>query len=156
MALPQLFSGARGQLTIVGLNGAKTFFFITDVTVTVTNNVRAPHVFGRLNAASTEPLSTSVSVSIGRLIPVNNGQGQAVNTSAIAMGIESTINLMLGSEDIEVQLLDSITGTTVADVKNCRFTGRTLSDAAGNLGSERITLIGIYDAAGGNSAQVGV
>ena len=156
MALPQLLSGARGVLTVIGLNGSKTIAFITDVSVAVTNNVRAVHTFGAPNARSTEPLSTSCNVSIGRVVPLNRGDGSAVDSSAVAMGIEPLLNQLVSAEDIQVQLQDSVTGATVANVLNCRFTGRTLNVSAGNLASERITLIGIYDAASGNAAQIGV
>jgi hypothetical protein len=150
---PQLFSGARGKLII---NGTTTIAYVTEVSVTVNSNVRAVHTFGAPNARSVEPLSTSCSVSIGRVVPVNKPTGEAANTSAINNGIEPIINQMLYAEDISVELQDSITGATIASVKNCRFTGRTLSVGAGNIASERITLMGIYDSANGNTAQTGV
>lgn len=155
-AKPQLFSGARGKLTIVGLKGAVTIAYITEVSVTVNSNVRAIHTFGAPNARSVEPLSTSCSVSIGRVIPVNKPDGTSANTSSVNNGIEPIINEMLYAEDIQVQLVDRITGVTIADVKNCRFTGRTLSVGASNVATERITLVGIYDAANGNTANVGI
>lgn len=156
MVRPQLFSGARGKLTIMGLKGAKTIAYITEVSVTVNSNVRAVHTFGAPNARSVEPLSTSCSVSIGRVIPVNTGKGDAVNTSAVNNGIEPLINEMVLAEDIQVQLVDRITGVTIANVNNCRFTGRTLTVGASNVATERITLVGIYDAANGNTANVGL
>ena len=153
---PQLFSGARGILTVIGLNGAKTLLFITDVSVSITNNVRAVHTFGSPAARSTEPLSTSCTVSIGRVVPVNTGAGTAVDSSMVAMGIEPLVNQITSAEDLQVQLTDEVTGATLANILNCRFTGRTLNAAAGNLANERVTLIGIYDAASGNSAPIGL
>ncbi len=153
MAQPQLFSGARGELKING----NTIAYVTDVSVNVTANVRAIHTFGAVNARSVEPLSTSVSVSIGRVIPVNKPDGSAVNTSAIASGIEATIAAMLTAEDISVSLHDKVRGTVVADVKNCRFAGRSLNTAAQQIANERINLVGIYDASGGNTPdQIGI
>lgn len=153
MARPQLFSGARGLLKIDG----RTLAFVTDVTVNVTANVRPVHTFGAPNARSVEPLSTGVSVSIGRVIPVNKADGSAVNTSDIAVGIEPIISLMLAAEDITVSLEDKLTGVTVGDVKNCRFAGRSLNLAAQQIAQERIQLIGIYDAAGGQTPdQIGL
>lgn len=152
-ARPQLFSGARGKLVIAG----KTLGYITEVSVTVNSNVRAIHTFGAANARSVEPLSTSCSVSIGRVIPVNKPDATATNTSAINNGIEPIINQMLYAEDITVELQDKITGVTIANIQNCRFTGRTLSVGASNVATERITLVGIYDAANGNTPeQLGV
>jgi hypothetical protein len=144
---PQLFSGARGELKING----EVIAYVTEVSVTVNANVRAVHTFGAPNARSVEPLSTSCSVTIGRVIPVNKPDGSSVNTSSIQNNIEPIINQMLFAEDIQVELQDRITKVTVANVKNCRFTGRSLSVGSGNIASERITLMGIYDAANGNT-----
>lgn len=144
---PQLFSGARGSLKINGTTKA----FVTDVTVTVQSNVRPVHTFGASNARSVEPLSTGVSVSIGRVYPVNTTTGDPVNTSNVAEGIEPVISLMLAAEDITVSLQDKLTGVTVADVKNCRFASGTTSVSAQQIAQSRIQLIGIYDAAGGQT-----
>lgn len=153
MARPQLFSGARGELNIDG----RVVAFITDVSVNITANVRAIHTFGAANARSVEPLSTGASVSIGRVFPLNRPDGSAVNTSDIALGIEPIISLLLAAEDISVSLIDKATNQTVASVKNCRFAGRSLSTGAQNIAGERIQLIGIYDAAGGNTPdQIGL
>lgn len=147
MSRPQLFSGARGSLRIDGAAVA----FVTDVNVNIQSNVRPVHTFGASNARSVEPLSTGVTLSIGRVIPINKANGDAVNTSDIAIGIEPIISLMLAAEDISVSLLDRLTGVTVADVKNCRFAGRSLNLSAQQIAQERIQLIGIYDAAGGQT-----
>lgn len=153
MSRPQLFSGARGVLKIDG----RTLAFITDVSINITSNVRPVHTFGAPNARSVEPLSTGASVSIGRVIPVNRADGSAVNTSDIANGIEPVIALMLAAEDITVSLQDKLTGVTVADVKNCRFAGRSLNLSASQIAQERIQLVGIYDAAGGQTPdQIGL
>jgi len=143
---PQLFSGARGVLTIDG----KPYAFITDVSVNIQANVRPVHTFGSPAARSVEPLSTGASVSIGRVYPVNDKTGAPVNTSDIASGIEPVISVLLAAEDITVTLKDKLTGATIADVRNCRFAGRSLSVAAQQVAQERIQLVGIFDAAGGN------
>lgn len=147
MARPQLFSGARGILQI---NGG-TLAFVTDVNVNIQANVRPIHTFGASNARSIEPLSTGVTVSLGRVIPVNTSDGTPVNTSDIAIGVEPIISLMLSAEDIVISLLDKLTGVTIADVKNCRFAGRSLNLTAQQIAQERIQLVGIYDAAGGQT-----
>lgn len=147
MARPQLFSGARGALRVNNVTQA----FVTDVSVNVTSTVRPVHTFGASNARSVEPLSTGVSLSIGRVIPVNRADGTPVNTSDISIGIEPIISLMLAAEDITVSLTDKLTGVTVADIKNCRFSGRSLNLSAQQIAQERIQLVGIYDAAGGQT-----
>lgn len=152
---PQLLSGARGKLVITGLKGTVTLAYVTEVSINIDNSVRAVHTFGATNARSVEPLSTRCTVTIGRVIPVNTADGTSVNTSAINTGIEAVISDMLFAEDIQVQLLDKVTGVTIANVMNCRFTGRTLSVGSSNIANERISLIGIYDAANGNVATPG-
>jgi hypothetical protein len=125
--------------------------FVTDVNVNIQANVRPVHTFGASNARSVEPLSTGVTLSIGRVIPINKADGSAVNTSDIAIGVEPVISLMLAAEDVSIALVDKLTGVTVADVKNCRFAGRSLNLSAQQIAQERIQLIGIYDAAGGQT-----
>jgi len=147
---PQLLSGARGQLKING----KVLAMVTDVSIDAPASVRAVHTFGSVSARSVEPLQAGpCSVSIGRVIPLNNQKGEAVESSAIAMNIEPTIQAMLTAEDITVELVDKITGKTYASVLNCRFAGRSMSVSAGNLASERISLMGIYDSASGNTTD---
>jgi len=149
MARPQLFSGARGSLKVDG----RTLAFVTDVNINVQANVRPVHTFGAPNARSIEPLSTGVTVSLGKVFPVNATDGTVVNTSSIAIGIEPIISLMLAAEDIIISLQDKLTGVTVADVKNCRFAGRSLTLSAQQIAQERIQLVGIYDAAGGQTVD---
>lgn len=149
MAKPQLFSGARGLLKI----NARTVAYVTDVTVNIASNVRAVHTFGAANARSVEPLSTGASVTIGRVIPMNKPDGGAVNTSNINMGVESVISQMLKAEDITVTIMDKITDQVVSDVRNCRFAGSSLGMSAQQIAQSRINLVGIYDAAGGNTAD---
>lgn len=144
---PQLLSGARGQLKI----GTKTLAYVTDVSISVTHNVRPVHTFGAPNARSVEPLSVSpVSISVGRVIPVNKaaetGPTGSVNTSAISQSIEPLISQLMTSEDISIELSDKITGATIANVKNVRFSGRSMNVSAGQLAQERLSFIGIYDA----------
>jgi hypothetical protein len=151
---PQLFSGARGILQVNG----QTIAFITDVSVSIQANVRAVHTFGAANARSVEPLSYGCNVTIGRVIPVNTTAGAAVDTSTISPafnGIEPVISQMLYAEDIEISLLDSITNQTVADIRNCRFSGRTLNLSAQQIANERIQLVGIYDAKDNTPDQIG-
>lgn len=140
---PQLLSGARGQVKI----GTKVLAYVTDVSIDYQADVRPVHTFGNIAARSVEPLRAGpVNVTLGRVIPVNNGAGAAVNTSMINEGIEPVILQMMAADDIEITLEDKITGATVACVKNCRFAGRSLSMSASQLAQERIQLMGIFDA----------
>ena len=153
---PQLLSGARGEIRIAG----NVLAYVTDVSIDAPTSVRAVHTFGAPNARSVEPLQTGpCTVTIGRVIPVNKSDGTAVDSSMIKAGIEPTIQALLTAEDITVDLIDKITGKTYASVKNCRFAGRALSLSASQLASERISLMGIYDAGsdGKNSpTQLGI
>lgn len=153
---PQLLSGARGKLKVNG----KEIAFITDVSVSIQAQVRPVHTFGAANARSIEPLATGAQVSIGRVFPVSKPDGSAVDTNSVSsnMGfVEPIIALMLSSSDIEVELTDRLAGVTVANIKNCRFAGRTFNVSASQIANERINLVGIYDAAGGNTPeQIGI
>lgn len=143
MSKPQLLSGARGQVKI----GNKILAYVTDISISSNVNVRAVHTFGSLNARSVEPLQTGpVQITLGRVVPMNNPKGEAVDTSNIAEGIEPVINQMLTADDISIDLIDRITGKTIASVKNCRFAGSSLNVPASQLATQRIQLMGIYDA----------
>jgi hypothetical protein len=140
-------SGARSELKI----GDKVLAYVTDVSISVSVTVRPVHTFGAITARSVEPLQTSpVMVTIGRVIPMNKADGTSVNTSNVAEGIEPTIAAMLRADDIQVTLQDKITGKTIANVMNCRFAGSSKSLSASQLASERIQLMGIYDAGPNN------
>jgi hypothetical protein len=153
--LPQLLSGARAEIKI----GTETIAFATDVSISLSHNVRPVHTFGAPNARSVEPLSVSpVQISVGRVFPVNkasaaNQNDGKVDISTVTKGIEPAINQMLKADDIQIDLKDKITGATVATIKNCRFAGRSLSLSASQLATERLQFIGIYDAASGNTTD---
>jgi hypothetical protein len=150
VATPQLLSGARGVLKI---NNGSAVAFVTNVSVNRQASVRAVHTFGSPAARSVEPLSTGVSLSIGKVIPMNNPQGGAVNTSDIAMGVESVISQMLEASDITITLMDTVTDQIIADVRHCRFAGGSMSLSAQQLAQGSISLVGIYDSAGGQIAD---
>jgi hypothetical protein len=127
--------------------GNKVLAYVTDISIDAPQSVRAVHTFGAPNARSVEPLQAGpCTVTLGRVIPVNDSKGKAINTSLIAEGIEPTISAMLTADDITINLLDKETGATYASVRNCRFAGRSMSLSASQLASERIQLMGIYDA----------
>ena len=140
---PQVLSGARGEIRVNG----KVLAYVTDISVDSPSSVRAVHTFGSANARSVEPMQTGpTSVTLGRVIPMNKSDGTAIDSSPIAEGIEPTIIAMLSSDDLQIDLIDKITGATYASVRNCRFAGRQLSLSASQLANERISLMGIYDA----------
>lgn len=140
---PQLLSGARGQIKVAG----KVLAYVTDISIDMPHSVRPVHTFGAPNAKSVEPLQVGpCTVSLGRVIPVNDSSGAAIDSSAIHEGIQPTIALMLTSDDITVELMDKVTGVTYASVRNCRFMGRSISMSASQLATERLQLMGIYDA----------
>ena len=140
---PQLLSGARGEIRVNG----KVLAYVTDVSIDAPQSVRPIHTFGAMNARSVEPLSAGpCSVSLGRVIPMNTSTGAAIDASMIAEGIEPALQEMLIADDITIDLLDKITGKTIASVRNCRFSGRSIGLSASQLSNERISLMGIYDA----------
>jgi hypothetical protein len=168
---PQLLSGARGLVSYKDPNGnAVVLGIATDITINIRQAVRDSFVMGRPNAATLDPTAIDVDCSIGRLVPVNTmtnntqpsaGQHVAGNgvgaATAIELGLEDLIVNMLSSNAIEIGIEDSITGVFTSSVKQARFTGRTLSDAAGDVANERLNFIGIYDSGtnGENSAPTG-
>jgi len=140
---PQLLSGARGQIVVAG----KVMAYVTDISIDVPHSVRPVHTFGAPNAKSVEPLQAGpCNVSLGRVIPVNDSAGNSVDSSMIKEGVEPTLMAMLTADDIRVDLIDKVTGVTYASVRNCRFAGRSISMSASQLATERIQLMGIYDA----------
>jgi hypothetical protein len=148
---PMLASGARGKLLI----GGKAVAFITNVNVSRSDIVRVPHTFGAYHGRSTEPLSYSVSVSIGAVMPINDQDGKAVNTSAVASGIAPVIQQMATSEDVTIELQDKPTGATLTSVRNCRFTGEQMGLSAQQLGSRNWSLVGLYNSVDGSPDQLG-
>jgi hypothetical protein len=148
--LPQLLTGARG---VIKINNGAAIGYVTNVSVNAGANVRAVHTFGAANARSVEPLSTSCSATIGKVIPLNSTTGAAVNTSNIAMGIESVISQMLSSNDFTLQLMDTETDQVVANLQNCRFAGSSMNLSAQQLAQGNIQIVAIYDQAGGNIAD---
>lgn len=162
MANPQLLSGARGL--IQRLNTAtgqfETVAFATDISVNVRQSTRQTYVVGRMNAAANDSLSYDVDVSIGRVVPVNAAdaafdatanppqpqvQARAQQATAVGLGLEPLINTFVSSEDITIALQDKVTGQYISAVRGCRFAGRSLGTNAGDVASERLQFIGIYD-----------
>lgn len=145
---PQLFSGTRAKLVIAG----KPLGFITDISVNVDANVRGVHTLGAPNARSVEPLSIACSASFSRVIPVGQ-PGAAIDSSMIAMGIEPLIGQLTTASDITLLLTDDVTGNVVASINNCRFAGRSMNASAGQIATERVNLVGIYENGNGNSPK---
>jgi len=125
--------------------------YITDFSVSVQENVRQVITFGSPAARSIEPLSTSCSVRIGRVIPLNNADGTPVNAGVHQEGLVPTIQDMITAEDMTIEMIDKVTGAVLASVRNCRPTGHTLSMAGAAIGTQNLTFVGIYDSAGDNS-----
>ena len=139
---PQLLSGARGEVRA----NNKVLAYVTDISVDAPQTVRAVHTFGAANARSVEPLQAGpCTVSLGRVIPMNKADGTPIDSSMIAENIEPTIAQMMVAEDITIDILDKVTGKTIASIRNCRFAGRSMGLSASQLANERITLMGIYD-----------
>lgn len=163
---PQLLSGTRGKISIKDANGTvRTLALIVDVDVSVRASVRETFVMGSENAVSLDPVGIEVDCSVGRVVPVNlpgaelNGNkdglaGDTAKTSAIALGLEQTIQTMLVSNTIEITLTDKITDRVIASVKEARFAGRSISTGAEGVASERLNFVGIYDSGNGGTENV--
>jgi hypothetical protein len=164
---PQLLSGARGfiQRSNPATGALETIAFATDISVNTRVGVRATYVTGRMNAGAIDSLSYDVDVSIGRVMPMNdgiasnglppqlsNGQLPAVpaKATAIGAGLETIITAMTTSEGITLALYDGTTGTYVSSVRECRYAGKGMGLNAGDVGTERLNYVGIYDAGHGS------
>lgn len=162
----------------------KTLAVALDISVNVRESVRETYVMGELNPVALDPVAIDVDCSIGRVIPVNridapsgtstdltaDASGTSLNpkvnqtvnsktsaASAIQLGLEETINRILSHDTIDIEIKDKITGATIAMVKEARFAGRSISTGAGDVASERLNFVGIYDKGYGseNSATSG-
>lgn len=146
-----------------------------DISVNVRESVRETYVMGELNPVALDPVAIDVDCSVGRVVPVNrldaaagtapnnlagDAAGDAANpkaqqtargdktsaASALQLGMEETIDRILTHDTIDIEIKDKISGKTIAYVKEARFAGRTLSTGAGDVASERLNFVGIYDA----------
>jgi hypothetical protein len=178
---PQLLSGARGIIKTGKSSGvSETLAIAMDISVSVRSSVRETYVMGELNPVALDPVAIDVDCSIGRVIPVNastptsgpnseppakrpegtaaepstgkdSARGGSTATSAIQLGLEDQINKILTADTIQIEIVDKISGATIAVVKEARFAGRSISTGAGDVASERLNFVGIYDAGyGGN------
>jgi hypothetical protein len=173
---PQLLSGARGvfQKSNPQTGVLETVAFVTNVSINRRVGTRVSYVIGRMNGAAHDPLSYDVDVSIGRVLPMNdvNGQsngswpspvanGQASAAAAPTMlvnGLEPTIAKMTTDDDFVLAIFDAVTGQYVSSVKHCRYAGGSLGLSAGDIGNETLNYVGIYDGGYGgdeNAATTG-
>jgi hypothetical protein len=151
MSQPLLHSGARGVVKYTDAAGnLKTLALALNIDVSINQGVRQTYVMGSKNPVMQDPLSIDVTCSVGRVVPVNSATSQDVSVesqmTAIGLGLEATINASLESESLTIQLVDKITGKVIANIKEARFAGRSMSVNAQDVASERINFVGIYDA----------
>jgi hypothetical protein len=160
---PQLLSGVRGifQKSNPKTGVLETVAFVTDVSVNRRVGTRVTYVVGRMNGAAIDSLSIDVDVSIGRVIPMSDVQGSAQNPwvppvgsgqtgakvgpTAIESGLEPTIASMTTNDDFTLAIYDEATGQYVSSVRHCRFAGGSIGMGAGDIASERLQYVGIYD-----------
>jgi hypothetical protein len=161
---PQLFSGARGKVTFKSPSGEmKILGFITDVSVSENEGLRPSFVVGSMGPVTIEPLSYDVSVSVGRIMPINKPDGSPMDKyTAIDHEFEASINAILALESCEIILedknpADPTNPKIIAAIKYCRFAGRSQSLSSGDVASERYNFVGIYDGGRGgdtNTAEI--
>ena len=173
---PQLLSGARGVVKYVNSDGKQiTLGIATDISINTRENLRPSYVIGEIGPVSIEPLSFDVDCSLGRLVPVNLPQsteaipgrdktattpsipnspgGRASATTALDLGLEERIDQILTAASIEILVFDKQSDKPVCQIKEARFTGRSLSVGTGDVAQERLNFVGIYDAANGNTPE---
>ena len=132
--------------------------FATDITVNIRHTVRPSYVVGEMNAKFIDSLMYDVDASVGRLIPVSR-DGAPIDTSAHALEVEARtggqhetgqpdqyLDDLIFTGELNIMLQDRITGKFIANVKGCRFSGRTLNTTSNDVANERLNFIGIYDA----------
>jgi hypothetical protein len=161
---PQLLSGARGKITFKAPNGElKVLGFVTDVSISEHEGLRPTYVVGSMNPTTIEPLSIDVSVSVGRIMPINGANGQILDKyTAIDHEFEASINAILALDHCEITLedknpADPTNPKIIAAIKYCRFSGRSMSLSSGDVASERYNFVGLYDGGRGgdtNTAEI--
>jgi hypothetical protein len=150
MAQPQLVSGARGLIQLFNPTNQQfeTIAFSTDINVDVRVGVQQTFVMGRTNAGAIDTLAYDVTVSVGRVIPVNSPGSLDPRTkgaTAISAGLETVIAQMVSAEDLSIALLDRVTNKYIVSVKGCRFSGRTMRMSSNQVATETLNFTGIYD-----------
>jgi hypothetical protein len=166
MALPQLLSGARGviQFSNPATGALETLCCATDINVNVRVGVRTTYALGSINGKANDATSYDVDVSIGRVIPMQDAsgqtplgtpwkpaskQGQTALTeapTAVGIGLEPILSQMTSSQDFTIALYDQVTEKYISSVRGCRFSGRSQGTNAGDVGTERLNYVGIFDA----------
>ena len=161
---PQLLSGARGKISFKAPSGElRVLGFVTDVSISENEGLRPTFVVGSMNAVTIEPLSIDVSVSIGRIMPINKADGSSLDKiTATDHEFEASINAILSLESCEVTIEDKnpadlANPKIIASIKYCRFAGRSQSLSSGDVASERYNFVGLYDGGRGgdtNTAEI--
>lgn len=161
---PQLLSGARGKISFKSPSGEiKVLGFVTDVSISESEGLRPSYVVGSMNPVTIEPLSYDVSVSLGRIMPINKPDGSPLDKfTAIDHEIEASINQILSLDHCEITIedknpADPTNPKIIASIKYCRFSGRSQSLSSGDVASERYNFVGIYDGGRGgdtNTAEI--
>jgi hypothetical protein len=173
---PNLFSGARGEIQFTRTDASgkaitTTLAFVTDVSISVSQNLRPSFVIGEIGPKSIEPLGSDANASIGRIIPINQtapATTAATNTAtatpaatgtkpparadmnAIELGLEPITNQLLSSDTVEIVIYDKgsqADGKNIAigSLKYARFAGKSMSMSSTDLATERYNFVGIWD-----------
>jgi hypothetical protein len=147
---PLLYSGARGRINYRDVNGnQRTLGIALDLSVSVNESVQQTFVIGSYNAPVLDPTAIDVSVSMSTVIPMNTATSSttpATNISAIDLGLEASIQNVLVSQSVTIEIMDRITNKVLASIRECRFAGRSISTSATGVASARYQFSGILDA----------
>jgi len=168
---PQLFSGARGKISFTDSDGRTSVLaLITDVSVSENAGLRPTYVIGDIGPVSIEPLSLDVTVSVGRIVPMNKAEapaGQAKaeplpQTTAYDLRIEDIYSTILNRDHVEILIEDTRPALSaggpaqnqiIAKIKYCRFAGRSTNVSSGDVAQERFNFVGILDGGFGGNAN---
>jgi hypothetical protein len=137
MSFPKVSTGARAILKI----NNRVVAFANSVSYRIGYSISSVNTLGRLTAARFEPTGSDVTLNLGMFrYTAPGGKGNAPDGT---LGLVPTIQGMLTSDDIKIELKDRVTGETILMVDRARLTDRSgVVDARGIL-SETMSFVGV-------------
>lgn len=143
MATPKIMTGARAIFKVTTPAGEKTIAYATNVSYRIAIPSATVVVLGRYSAARIEPLGVDVTVNCGvlRFTGVSGSGNSPVNPS---LQIQPTLQQLINSEDIKIEIRDRKTNEPVLLVTRAKLTDRGGNIGARDMASENWTFIGIW------------
>lgn len=149
--VPLLLSGARGRISYTTPQGERRVLgMCLDIAIQVAESVQQTMVIGSYNPVTQDPTAIDVNVSLSTVVPVNppNSSSQVDSTklTGIGLGLEPSMQIVMSSEALTIDVIDAITDKVIASVRECRFAGRSTSTASTSLATSRYNFVGVLDA----------